>query len=257
MCGRYVQARDGGELAHDLSATIPEGVRVRRSWNVAPTAQVPILVERLDQDVLLREVHTASWGLLPGWAKESKMAFKTFNARSETVTEKPMFRSAVRSRRCGIPATAYYEWLTEGKVKTPHAVRPLADSGILFAGLYEWRRDPAAEDTWLLSTTILTGTAPTLEQHQDLAGLHDRLPLALSADSAREWLSPVTLEKPEALKLVDYVRSEAYEVARSWEVYEVDRAVGNVRNDSPALLERSSGCISPGPETLPWAEGPS
>ena len=240
MCGRYVQARAGADLVADLDAQIPDGVEVRQSWNAAPTTQVPILLERMDDGgELHREIHTARWGLLPGWAKDRKMSYKTFNARSETVTEKPTFRSAVRTRRCAVPATAYYEWFTEGKTKVPHAVRPKNDSGILFAGLYEWRKDSEAgeESPWELSTTILTGPAPSHSQHEDLAWLHDRLPLALSGGSAEDWLRPEKLEKPDTVELVDYMRSQAYGVVQGWEVYPVTRDVGNVRNNDPRLLE--------------------
>ena len=234
MCGRYVQARAGADLVADLDAQIAEGVEVRQSWNVAPTTRVPVLLESLDdQGELHREIHSARWGLLPGWAKDDKLSYKTFNARSETVAEKPTFRSAARARRCAVPATAYYEWFTEGKVKTPHAVRPKDDSGILFAGLYEWHRD------YGLSTTILTGPAPSHSQHEDLAWLHDRLPLALSAEAAEDWLRPEKLEKQDTMELVDYVRSQAYVVAAGWEVYPVSRDVGNVRNNSPELLEQA------------------
>lgn len=244
MCGRYVQARASADLVSDLQAELPLGVEIRPSWNVAPTAEVPILLERLDDDAALhRELHLARWGLLPRWAKELSFSSRTFNARSETVAEKASFRAAVRSQRCAVPATAYYEWLTEGSRKTPHAVRPSTDDGILFAGLYSWWRDPAAgaDAEWRLTCTILTGAAPQPEQHEQLAGLHDRMPLALSRQTMDEWLQPQKLEREEAQLLVEQIRQEAYQVASSWEVYPVDRAVGNVRNNSPELLEPAGG----------------
>lgn len=238
MCGRYVQARAGADLAADLGVHLAEGVEVRPSWNVAPTDEVPIVVERLVDDELCREIHTARWGLLPGWAKEPKQSYKTFNARSETVAEKPTFRSAVRSKRCAVPADAYYEWLTEGTLKRPHVIRPADGRLIAFAGLYEWWKDPTAEE-WVLSTTILTAPSPDPGPGgilDDLAGLHDRMPLALGPKHFADWISPENVEKDDAALLLTQVRAEALEVATSWEMFEVSREVGNVRNNSPELL---------------------
>jgi putative SOS response-associated peptidase YedK len=239
MCGRYVQARAGADLAADLGVHLAEGVEVRPSWNVAPTTNVPIVVERLDEDELRREIHLARWGLLPGWAKDPKQSYKTFNARSETVTEKPTFRSAVRSRRCAVPADAYYEWLTEGTHKRPHVIRPSDGRLITFAGLYEWWKDPSA-DQWVLSTSILTGPSPEPGPGgvlDDLAALHDRMPLPLGPKHFSEWLSAEKLDKEDAALLLLQVRAEALEVASGWEIYEVGREVGNVRHNSPELLE--------------------
>lgn len=162
MCGRYVIARATADLA-DLLDADPGGQEFRQSWNVAPTSEVPILLERLDDEgELRRELHAARWGLLPIWAKDQKLSYKTFNARSETVTEKPTFRSAVLSKRCAVPADAYYEWLKDGDQKRPHVIRPNDGGLITFAGLYEWWRDKTAGDDapWLLSCTILTGPSP-------------------------------------------------------------------------------------------------
>lgn len=239
MCGRYVQSRSKGDLLSILNARAPAELELRENYNVAPTTDVPILIQREEDGELHREIHAARWGLLPIWAKDKKQSYKTFNARSETVTEKASFRSAVRSKRCAIPADAYYEWLTEGKIKHPHAIRPKDGGLITFAGLYEWWKDPEAPEDhqWLLSCTILTGPAPTPDQHQDLATLHDRLPLPLSEETLVAWVHPDKLEKPEAAELVDYVRSEAYEVAAGWEVYPVSKDAGNVRNNGSKLLE--------------------
>ena len=241
MCGRYVQSRTLGWIADQQRAILPEGVVVRESFNVAPTSTVPVIVERPDEHgELHREVRPARWGLLPSWAKDSKMSYKTFNARSETVTEKPTFRAAVRSQRCGIPATAYYEWLKDGDRKIPHAIRPVDhDQDILFAGLWESWTDPATGEV-IPSCTILTGASP---EHgsggvlDELAGLHDRLPLPLDEDVRDVWLAPERLEKADVAGLVEQVRSQAFEVASRWEIYEVSRDVGNVRNNSPALLQ--------------------
>ncbi|XKH52871.1 SOS response-associated peptidase [Citricoccus nitrophenolicus] len=117
---------------------------------------------------------------------------------------------------------------------------------IFFAGLYEWWKDPAAAEDdpekWLLSCTILTGPSPeagtgddTLDQ---LAGLHDRLPLPMNAETMDAWLDPQKLDTPDAAAaLVDQVRAQANQTASAWTLDEVDPAVGNVRNNGPELIE--------------------
>ena len=54
-----------------------------------------------------REIASCSWGLVPFWAKDTKIAFKTINARAETIAEKPSFRAAFKTRRCLVPADGY------------------------------------------------------------------------------------------------------------------------------------------------------
>lgn len=212
---------------------------MRQSWNVAPTSTVPIIRDT-DEDGH-RELNTARWGLLPGWAKDAKQSYKTFNARSETAGEKPTFRAAVRSRRAVIPADAYYEWRKDGTRKRPHVIRSVDESLISFAGLYEWWSDPADENaTPVLSCTILTGPSPEPGSGgvlDELAGLHDRMPLPVRGSLMEAWLSAEKMEKEVAAGLIDHIRDEAFEIASGWELYEVGQAVGNVRNNDPSLVE--------------------
>lgn len=240
MCGRYVIARATGELVPLLEAEPGQTYQERISWNIGITSSVPILLERLDDDAEVhRELHTARWGLLPVWAKDRTFSNRAFNARSETVTQKPTFRSAVRARRCAVLADAYYEWTGPKGAKQPYAVRP-ADHGLItFAGLYEWWKDPAAEQ-WVLSCTILTGASPQTGAGgslDELAQLHDRIPLAMHPETQQDWLSPGKLTADEAEAMVERIRTESFDVAAGWEVYPVDRAVGSVRNEGPQLME--------------------
>lgn len=249
MCGRYVMAKAVGDLVAEAEAEADANLELRRSWNIAPTTDVPIVLERLIDNANHRQVHVAKWGLVPGWAKEAAVGVRAFNARSETVTEKPTFRAAVKTRRCAVPAEGYYEWLAsespKGK-KRPFFVHPRDDSLIFFAGLYEWWRDPAKEEgdpeQWLLSTSILTCPSPPADSAdqvlQELSGLHDRLPIPLSKDALGQWLDP---ESKSATELVEMVRTGAYDVAAGWALREVDSAVGNVRNNGPELIEPHSG----------------
>lgn len=224
MCGRYVL-----ELALEHPQYLA-GLELRESivnYNVAPTASVPILVDRLDAGgSFVRELHAARWGLLPSWAQDPSFASRAFNARSETIFEKPTFREAAVAGHCALPVTGYYEWKTEttaaGKsVKTPYLVHRADGQPIYLAGLYSWWRIPAEyaaadglfphqEGQWLLTCSIVTMDAPGHGEfaqqvpaeppgaiQQQLGQLHNRLPIPLAvaddaavseADTLTAWL---------------------------------------------------------------------
>lgn len=236
MCGRYVIARAVGDLVAELEAEAEASLELRASYNVAPTTDVPIVLERIIDGKLHRQVHVAKWGLVPGWAKDPAVGVRAFNARSETVAEKPTFRAAIKSRRCGVPVQGYYEWKKspDGKTKQPYFVHTADGSLITFAGLYDWWKDPAKEDgapdQWLLSCTILTMASPP---EGELATLHDRLPVPLSREGLAEWLDP---ENKETQPLLESALAQAWDLAGAWELDAVSAAVGNVRNDTPELI---------------------
>jgi putative SOS response-associated peptidase YedK len=243
MCGRYVMARAVGDLLAEFDAGLEEEIVIPPSWNVAPTADVPILLERLVDGEEVRQLHLARWGLVPPWAKDPGVGPRMINARSESVLEKPAFRKAVRSRRCAVPADGYYEWKAgEGRSKQPYYVRPRDGSPMMFAGLYEWWQDPskAAGDPgrWLLSASILTMDSPPEGyaggRLAGLTALHDRVPVAMDSAALRAWLDPHAAD-PAAL--VGLVRAGAHNVAQGWRIDAVGTAVGNVRNDSADLIQ--------------------
>lgn len=230
-------ARAVGDLVAELEAEADANLELRASWNVAPTTDVPIVLERIIDGAVHRQVHVAKWGLVPGWAKDPAVGVRAFNARSETAAEKPTFRAAMKARRCGVPVEGYFEWKKspDGKTKQPYFVHSTDGSLIVFAGLYEWWKDPAKEDgapdQWLLSCTILTMASPP---DGELATLHDRLPVPLGKDGLVEWLDPGT---KDAGPLLAAALDEAWGLAAAWELDAVGSAVGNVRNNGPELIE--------------------
>lgn len=230
-------ARAVGDLVAELEAEAEASLELRASFNVAPTTDVPIVLERLIEGAVHRQVHVAKWGLVPGWAKDPAVGVRAFNARSETVQEKPTFRAAIKARRCGVPVQGYYEWKKspDGKSKQPYFVHSADGSLIVFAGLYEWWKDPSkaegALDQWLLSTTILTMASPP---EGELATLHDRLPVPLSTEALAKWLDPANNAPGVVL---EGALAEAWPLAADWVLDPVSAAVGNVRNNGPELIE--------------------
>jgi putative SOS response-associated peptidase YedK len=235
MCGRYAQTRAADAIERDLIVDQVLGEHrtpspeITPSWNVAPTHEVPVVLERVEDDRPRRRLRTARWGLVPSWAKDVSIGSRMINARSETLLEKPAFRKAAARRRALVPMDGYYEWQAhEHGPKTPFFLH--ADAPLAAAGLYELWRDPARADDdparWLWTVTIVTRPATDALGH-----IHDRCPVLLPPDAWDDWLDPAITAADEVGAMLVHL-PEPHLVPR-----EVSRAVGDVANDGPGLVE--------------------
>jgi putative SOS response-associated peptidase YedK len=218
VCGRYTLYHDEQDLTELFEL---EAFAWAPRYNIAPTQVVPIVCERPDG---VRERRDARWGLVPAWVKEPA-TFKAllFNARAETVGEKPSFRDATRSARCVVPASGFFEWRTENGGKRPYYVHRRDGAPMALAGLYAER--PLGEPA--CSATVLT-----TEPNELMATLHDRMPVVLERHEFARWLDPL---QRDVADLADLLRPCASELL---EAYPVDRAVGNARIDEARLVQR-------------------
>ncbi len=233
MCGRFVVASAGSELVGVLRVDVEGDDLPAPSFNVAPTARAAIVLDSAKTEPPTRRLEAARWGLIPSWAKDTKIGARAFNARAEELEDKPMFRGALEKRRAVVPTSGYYEWKNVDGVKIPHYIHPADGEPLFLAGLYEWWRDKTKGDDdperWLLSFTILTRDAIG-----HLGSIHDRMPLFLDPDHADAWLDPTTDNVRDVL---DAAIDAAPALADTLDDHKVSTAVGNVRNDSPELIE--------------------
>ena len=220
MCGRYSLIVDASVLAGVFEIDPPRGLKPR--FNIAPTQTVSIV--RAGREVP-REWAGVRWGLVPSWTKDPKIGARMINARGETVAEKPSFRSAVKSRRCLIPADGFYEWVKTDGAKQPHYIHFEDGRAFAFAGL--WERWHKGGDEPLDTCTIITTTPNDL-----VAGLHDRMPVILSPDVFTEWLAPEPLASDRLQDLL------APHPAGKMEAYAVSTHVNKPTNDDPECIAR-------------------
>lgn len=153
-------------------------------YNIAPTQPIAIVSEQNGAPGFM----LARWGLIPGWVKDTKAFPLLINARSETVFEKPAFRSAVRRKRCLVPANGFYEWKRDGATKRPFwCAAP--DGGLLaFAGLWEdWSSPDGSE--------IDTAAILTVEANDTLRPIHHRMPVLVRREDFAAWLDPEAGER--------------------------------------------------------------
>jgi putative SOS response-associated peptidase YedK len=219
MCGRITQNLTSDEIA-ELFGADDEAQSPGGRFNVAPTENILGVVEHDER----RVVTTYRWGLVPPWAESVKIGVQMINARAETVTEKPSFRTAFRKNRCIIPVGAFYEWQRTGPVKVPHAVVRRDGQPLALAGLWTTWRDPATEDK-IRSCAIITTAA-----NESMSSIHDRMPVILPDAVWDEWLDPKNSDVPALQSLLI---PSANDLLR---VYPVSSKVNSVRNDSPELL---------------------
>jgi len=168
---------------------------------------------------------------VPSWAKDPSIGSRLINARVESLADKPAFRKALTSRRCIVPADAFYEWEVRAgkKTKQPWLVRRADGEPFAFAGLWEVWRDPSAPETadpWLRSCAIVT-----THSTGGLADIHERCPVILEREAWDPWLDRGLDDQGEVLALLQPPAADLLDL------YRVSKAVNDVRNDDPSLVD--------------------
>jgi len=248
MCGRYAASNNPDDLQVEFEAILAENAPdLPARYNVAPTDQVYGVRTRSltpakeragyrrtahskdEEHKPYRELSVLSWGLVPSWAKDRKIGSKMFNARVESLAEKPAFRTALQRRRVLIPADGWYEWMVTGSAakgagKQPYFMTQPDGSTMALAGLWEiWGTKP---------DLLLTCTVITIPSVGPLTEIHDRMPFVLPRERWDSWLD---LSHPDPSGLLEPPPLEVVEVL---ELRPVGTEVGNVKNDGPELLDR-------------------
>ncbi len=221
MCGRFRVARSKEILEEVFDAE--DGlspVEWQPRYNVAPGQTIAAVVQNSahqDTERRVRRLVALRWGLIPAWAKDAKIGYKSINARAESAADKPAFCEAMRRRRCLIPADGFYEWKRAGKEKIPYCFTLADDAMFAFAGLWERWRSPQGDR--VESCTILTTEANEL-----VRDVHDRMPVILEPDAYELWLDPGFSRVPELQPLL-----KPY--AGAMRRYRVSSRVNQVKND--------------------------
>lgn len=220
MCGRYAlfqieQLRERFRIANNL----PNGLKPR--YNIGPSQLEPVIVERNGAP----QVEVMKWGFVPRWAKDTNSIFryKTFNARSEGIFDKPIWKKAIRTTRCLVPANGFYEWKDTADGKQPFFIAPSGSALFSFAGLY---------GRWQDSTGFEWGTYSiiTTQPNKDMSPIHDRMPVILHPDDEATWLDPAVDDTDLLEHLMRPYPDHALSIA------EVSRDVNTIKTDEARLI---------------------
>jgi putative SOS response-associated peptidase YedK len=219
MCGRFTLRTPPKDLVEVFQ--LLRALEMTPRYNIAPTQ--PVAVVR--QSATCREMSLLRWGLIPAWAKDTKIGASLINARADTIATKPSFRTAFKRRRCLIPADGFYEWKKgEGKTKQPYYIRLKKDFPFAFAGLWEHWEGP--DNSAIDSCTIVTTDA-----NETLRPLHDRMPVILHEEDYDRWLDPKIDDASQLCELLKPYPPE------EMTAFPISTLVNNARNESPQCIE--------------------
>ncbi len=190
MCGRFVLLTDLRVITESFNVQ-NVACEYRPGNNISPGQQIAAVIRKDDQNSLV----DLRWGLIPSWAKDPSIGYKMFNARAETIAEKPSFKNAFQKRRCLIVADGFYEWQKLGKVKKPLRFSLKSGEPFGLAGLYE---------TWISpeQKPVNTCTIITTEPNDLLRPIHDRMPVILPKDWERYWIDPENRDQRGLLSIL-------------------------------------------------------
>jgi putative SOS response-associated peptidase YedK len=209
MCGRFVSPSERAIEAYwqiGRANMPPLFERTADRYNVAPQQGNPDnyipIVRRNDSDEL--EVARVQWWLLPAWNKGRLVTFPTFNARVESIKDKPAFRDSLKFRRCVIPAKGWYEWQELKAGNLPWYLHGARNEEIIhFAGLWaRWTDRDSGE--MVESCAVIAGPA-----NRRFWDIHDRMPFVLDRDTALAWMDRGLTDPERALALLKMNPDEA------------------------------------------------
>src|SRR6267142_4210521 len=223
MCGAYGFSVKDAKEVYDRFEVVNTLEDLKPRWNVRPGQMNPVITSRSPN-----QISRMFWGLIPHWAKDKSFAYKTINARAETVATLATYKEPFRHKRCIVPATGFYEpdKIHFTKPPFPWHYFQLKDQKVFgIAGLYDvWKDRETGKE-------IYTYTIITTEPNAVVGEFHDRMPVILQKEDEETWLNPDISEPAQLLPLLKPYTSEKM---ATWAVGEEAR---NPRNDYPELMK--------------------
>lgn len=219
MCGRYMLTSPVEAIRQTFQ--LESGLNLAARYNIAPSQEIPMIrVGKTGRELVL-----AHWGLIPTWMKAKPTSKPMINARAETIAEKPSFRLAFARRRCLVPANGFYEWRKGPDGKTPMLIHLEGQELFAFAGIWEAWWGPDGDE--LLETAAIV-TRPAFP---NIAQIHERMPLMLSAADIPLWLGEEDIAPGEVLPRL--AQRSPDEIS----FHAVSKRINAVQNDDPGLIE--------------------
>jgi len=261
MCGRVDIHTPPSQLARLLEVALAVGVDPdgRPSWNVPPSRGVPVVVEQREEreesprasdhenegggpkfemasEELKKRLDIYRWGLLPHWAKDTRVGYKMINARAETLTTSAAYRVPFREHRCLVVVDGFFEWQVPDstqskKTKIPYYFRRADGRPITFAGLFETWWDKSRSNEPDPETLLKTCTIITTDAGPDMVEVHNRMPVIIERADIDAWLDP---QQHDTKVLSAFLRPAAKGILSK---FAISTTVNSPRNDGPEIIQ--------------------
>jgi putative SOS response-associated peptidase YedK len=223
MCGRFsltdidsIFSRFGVIISKDINK------KITPHYNIAPTQKIPVIYKDTNQQ---NKIEFMKWGLIPYWAKDPKIGHKMINARAETLTQKPSFKHLLKSKRCLVPSSGFYEWKRIDKRKVPYYIGIKNSKIFSFAGLYDNWKDNVGNE-------LKTFTIITTNSNNTLKPIHNRMPVILEQEFEEDWLDVKTHDFDSLKQMLKPYPDD------NMITYAVSYDVNNPSNDNPELIRK-------------------
>ena len=224
MCGRKTLTKNKGAIIEELMIDDWQIEDYLPSYNIAPTQYSTVIIQSKGSNV----AKSMRWGLIPSWSKNDSFSSKMINARLETVSNKPSFKNLIYQKRCIVPSDGYYEWKKNGTHKTAYFINRKDNGLLLFAGLWELWSSPSGP---VYSYTIITTKA-----QQDIAHIHNRMPVILDESKVDRWINI----KNKSFKIQEAIS----QTEKSLNHYQVSNFVNLTSNNSKKCITPSKGPVN-------------
>ena len=220
MCGRFTLT-DTITSRFNITTTEDISEKITPHYNIAPTQIIPVIYKDENQN---NRIEFRKWGLVPFWAKDPAIGNKMINARAETLTQKPSFKHLIKSKRCLVPSSGFYEWKTIDKRKVPYYIGIKDTKMFSFAGLYDnWNGNTGNE--------LKTFTIITTDANNTLKPIHNRMPVILEKEFEEKWLDTRSQDLGSLAEMLKPYPDD------QMIVYKVSSEVNNPKNDNPQLIK--------------------
>ena len=189
MCGRFAFWNDKNNILEHYE--LEDAPDYYTGYNITPSYNIPVIRNQEGKELI-----NCHWGLVPHWAKDTKL--QPINARADSIGKKPFFRDSFKKRRCLIPVNGYYEWKKIDNHKQPYFIRLNDVELFSFAGIWDsWENPHGTIDSCAIITT---------DANPFTATIHNRMPVIIAPEEYDAWLTEgcETLLKPYAGEMASW-----------------------------------------------------
>ena len=217
MCGRNTLFSATKKIIDELKIEKwSNSENYKPTFNLAPTQSSYVMIKNRK-----RVIRKMRWGF--GFNSSRPLIF---NARVETLNQKPLFKTLIKSNRCVIASDGYFEWKTDNNEKYPYFIYRENKNILPMAGLCKWDQD-------LFGNRKLVYTVITKEARDSLHHIHGREPVVLNEQGVEAWVNIFNKDYKDPLSILDSTLNSIVS-------HRVNKFVNSAKNNNHICIKKAS-----------------